>query len=95
VVESGSGTIRIDPKGWHFSGEISGEQVSKFFPVETIPALSYDHCDNFQIYFAGDYYMFTPEDPRKCIKYVIIAEAMHRKFSPNILMTPGKNSGFI
>ena len=95
VIESGSGTIKIDPKGWHFNGEISGEHVSKFFPVETVPAISYDHNDNFQIYYAGEYYMFTPEDPKKCIKYVIIAEGLHRKFSPNVLMTPGKNSGFI
>jgi len=95
VVESGFGAIRIDPGGWHFSGEISGEKVSKFFPIETIPAISYDHNDNLQINIAGDYYIFTPEDPKKCIKYVIIAEAMHQKFSPNVLMTPGKNSGFV
>ena len=94
VIESGFGTIQIVPKGWHFNGEISGEEVSRFFPVETIPAISYDHYDNFQIYFAGDYYMFTPEDPKECIKYVIIAECMHRKFSPNTLMTLGKSSGF-
>jgi len=95
VIESGSGTIIIDPKGWHFRGEISGEQVERFFPVETIPAISYDHNDNFQIYFAGDYYMFIPEDTRKCIKYMILAEALHTKFSPRTLMTPGINSGFI
>ena len=95
VIESGSGTIEIEPKGWHFSGVLSGEELTIFFPVETIPAISYDHNDNFQIYFAGDYYMFTPEDPQKCIKYVIIAEGLHQKFSPNVLMTPGKNSGFV
>jgi len=95
MIESGFGTIRLDPKGWHFDGELSGESVSLFFPVETVPAISYDHDDNFQFYSGGDFYMFTPEDKRKCLKYVILAEAMHIKFSPRALMTPGVNSGFV
>jgi len=95
VVESGSGTMRIDPKGWHFDGEISGEQVSKFFPVESVPAMSYNHDDNYQIYYGSELFVFVPEDPRKSIKYVILAECMHWKFSPNVLLTPGVNSGYI
>ena len=95
MVESGSGIMRLSPMGWHFDGEISGEQVSLLFPVETVPAMSYDHNSNFQIYNEGDYYQFIPEDKRKCIKYVILAECMHRKFSQRISMTPGKNSGFV
>jgi len=95
MVESGFGVLRLDPKGWHFDGQISGEQVSKFFPVETIPAISYDHNDNFQVYYSGDYYMFIPEDPKKCIKYVILAECFYWKFASNIMMTPGVNSGYV
>jgi len=95
MVESGYGTMRIDPKGWHFDGEISNEQVSLFFPVETVPAMSYNHNDNFQIYGHGEHYMFAPQDPRKCIKYVVIAECLHWKFSSNILLTPGINNGFM
>ena len=95
MVESGFGLMSLDPKGWHFEGEISGEEVSLFFPIETVPAMSYDHNDNYQIYYGGDYYMFVPEDPRKCLKYVILAECMHWKFSSHPLMTPGKNSGYI
>ena len=95
MAESGSGVLRLDPKGWHFDGNISGEQVSLFFPVETIPAISYDHCDNIQIYSGGNYYMFIPEDPRKCIKYVLLTECFYWKFSRNVMMTPGVNSGYI
>ena len=93
--ESGCGVMRLDPEGWHFEGEISGKQVSLFFPIDSIPAMSYDHCDNYQIYFGGDYYMFIPEDPRKCIKYVILAECMYWKFASKVMMTPGKNSGYV
>jgi len=95
MVESGFGTIRLDPKGWHFDGEISGEKIKRFFSVESVPAMSYDHDDNFQIYCGGEFFMFIPEDIKKCLKYVILAECMHIKFSPAVLMTPGKNSGFI
>jgi len=95
TIESGFGIMKLDPKGWHFEGEISGESVNKFFSIESVPAMSYDHNENYQIYSGGDYYQFAPEDPRKCIKYVIIAECMHWKFSPRILMTPGANSGYI
>jgi len=94
MVESGFGTMRIDPKGWQFDGEISGEKTSKFFPVETIPAMSYDHDDNYQIYNGGEYYAFIPEDTKKSLKYMIIAEGLHHKFSPNVLMTPSVDSGF-
>jgi len=89
MVESGSGVMRLDPEGWHFEGEISGELVSLFFSIESVPAMSYDHNDNYQIYHGGNYYMFIPEDKRKCLKYVIIAECMHWRFSPKPLMTPG------
>jgi len=95
MVESGFGIMRLDPKGWHFDGEISGEPVSKFFPVETVPAISYNHDDDFQIYYGGEFYMFIPKDPRKCIKYVILAECMHWKFAPHVLMTPSVNSGYV
>jgi len=95
MIENGSGTMRLDPEGWHFEGEISGEKAGLFFPIESIPAMSYDHCDNYQIYSGGDYYMFIPEDPRKSIKYVILAECMYWKFSSRQMMTPGKNSGYI
>jgi len=95
MVDSGFGVIRLEPKGWYYDGELSGEKVNLFFPVETIPAISYDHYDNFQIYYAGDFYMFIPENLQNCIKYVILAECLHKKFSPRALMTQGNNSGFI
>ena len=94
MVESGFGTMLLDPKGWHFDGEISGERVSKLFPVEAVPAISYNHNDNFQIYCGGEFFMFIPEDPRRCIKYVILAECLHWKFAPNVLLTAGVNSGY-
>jgi len=94
VVDSGSGTMRIDSKGWHFNGEIYGEKVDRFFPVDTVPAMSYDHDYAYMFYYGGEFYQFIPEDPRKSIRYMILAECLHWKFASKVLMTPPKNSGF-
>ena len=94
MVVKGDGVIRLDPTGWHFDGEFSGEKVSIFFPTETIPAMSYNHNEDFQIYSNGKFYMFIPENKQKSLKYVILAECMHWKFSSITQMTPG-NAGYV
>jgi len=95
VMPGGAGELRLDPQGWHFEGELSGENVSLFFPIETVQALPFDPNDNFQIYAHGSFYMFTPEDSRKSIKYAVLGECAYRRFSPRIQMTPGYDDGFI
>jgi len=91
---SGSGIISLDPKGWHYEGELKGEQVSLFFPIDTVPALPVDPNYVFQIYANGTFYMFSPEDKRRSIKYSVIGECAYWKFASNIQMTPRKDSGF-
>jgi len=90
----GSGTICLDPKGWHYNGELKGEQVSLFFPIDTVPALPIDPNDVFQIYAHGTFYMFSPEDKRRCIKYSVIGECAYWRFASNVQMTPRYDSGF-
>ena len=92
--QSGAGTLRMDPKGWYYDGVLSGGQVSLFFPVETVPVMSFEYDDSFQLYSNGACYMFTPEDARKCTKYSLLGECAHRRFSPKVQLTPGQNDGF-
>jgi len=94
VKPCGSGILRLDPKGWHYDGELSGEQVSLFFPVETVPVISFEYESSFEIYSNGNCYMFTPEDARKNIKYSLLSECAHRRFSSRLQMTAGENTGF-
>jgi len=94
VALCGNGVIRLDPTGWHFDGELKGEQVSLFFPIETVPAIPFDPADNFQIYAHGSFYMITPDDPLKSIKYVIMGECAHWRFASNVQMTPGRDNGY-
>jgi len=90
----GTGTISLDPKGWHYNGELKGEDVSLFFPIDTVPALPIDPNDVFQIYAHGTFYMFAPENPRTCVKYSVIGECAYWKFASPVQMTPRKDSGF-
>jgi len=94
MVKCGSGMISLEPKGWHFDGELKREQVNLFFPIDTVPALPIDPNDVFQIYANGTFYMFSPEDKRRCIKYSVIGECAYWKFASPVLMTPRKDSGF-
>jgi len=91
---SGFGTLRLDSSGWHFDGQLAGEQVCHFFPVESVPALPFDHDSNFQIYSNGGIYRFTPEDARKSAKYALLGECAHRRFSSRPMLTPRVNSEF-
>ena len=90
----GCGVIRLDPEGWRYEGELKGEQVSLFFPIDTVPALPFDPNDVFQIYANGTFYMFSPENKRECVKYSVIGECAYWKFASVVQMTPRKDSGF-
>jgi len=88
MVESGVGIVSLSPDGWRYEGELKGEQVKLFFPIDTVPALPIDPNDVFQIYAHGTFYMFSPEDKRTCNKYSIIGECAYWKFASNVQMTP-------
>ena len=94
MIESGSGIASLSPDGWRYDGELKGEQVSLFFPIDTVPALPIDPNDVFQIYAHGTFYMFSPEEKKQCIKYSVIGECAYWKFAKNVQMTPRKDSGF-
>jgi len=84
---SGSGVITLNPKGWYYDGELKGENVNLFFPIDTVPALPIDPNDVFQIYAHGTFYMFSPEDKQRCIKYSVIGECAYWKFASPVQMT--------
>lgn len=91
----GQGALALDGKGWHYAGELSGENVRLFFPIETVPALPFDPNDNFQIYSEGKFYVFTPiENPSACSKYATLGECAYWRFSTARQMTRGYDSGY-
>ena len=94
LLPCGAGTLSLDPDGWHYSGDLSGEPVDLFFPIDSVPALPFDPGDNFQIYAYGKFYAFTPDDKRLCAKFATIGECAYWRFASRVLMTPGRDGGF-
>ncbi|MCL2773262.1 MAG: 1-acyl-sn-glycerol-3-phosphate acyltransferase [Oscillospiraceae bacterium] len=90
----GNGTLWLDPKGWHYDGQLLSEEVHLFFPIEMVPAMPFDPNDNFQIYSNGSFYSFTSENACACAKYATIGECAYWRFAPAVQMTPGYDSGF-
>ena len=85
---SGRGVLSLDCKGWCFEGELNGEEVSKSFPIDTVPALPFDPDKNFQIYANGKYHAFMPyENMRACMKYTILGECAYRRFASDVQIT--------
>jgi hypothetical protein len=85
----GEGELRLDTSGWYYKGELKGEKVSLFFPLDTVPAVPFDPIEDFQIY-SGGFYMFVPtENIKACVKYAIIGECAYRLFASNMQMTCG------
>ena len=87
MIVGGSGELSLSPDGWSFEGDLKGGQVNLFFPIDTVPALPFDPNDNFQIYANGNFYMLSPDDKRKCVKYSVLGECAYWKFAKNIQMT--------
>jgi len=94
ITPCGQGTLRLTPAGWYYDGALSGENVNLFFPINTVPAIPFDPGDNFQIYSAGSFYAFSPEDGRLCAKFATIGECAYWRFTPRVQMTPSRDGGF-
>ncbi len=94
VDECGQGELWLDPRGWHYEGELLGESAGLFFPIDTVPAMPFDPNDDFQIYAQGSFYMFTPENKRASAKYATIGECAYWRFASGAQMTPAHDSGF-
>ncbi len=90
----GEGSLWLEPQGWHYDGGLLGQQVQLFFPIDTVPAMPFDPNDNVQIYAHGNFYLFTPENKRACVKCATIAECAYWRFAAPVQMTPGHDSGF-
>jgi 1-acyl-sn-glycerol-3-phosphate acyltransferase/predicted RNA-binding Zn-ribbon protein involved in translation (DUF1610 family) len=89
LAECGRGELWLNREGWHYAGTLRGEYTRMDFALETVPAMPFDPCDNFQIYSQGLLYAFTPaENRRACVKYSLIGEAAYRCFSAAPQTTP-------
>jgi len=85
----GCGVISLQKSGWNYVGELLGDEVNLFFPIDSVPAVPFDTNDNFQIYSGGTILDFRPvHGAHTCVKYAVIGECAYWKFVPNVQMTP-------
>jgi len=92
--QCGQGTLWLDAAGWRYEGALHGETASLFFPIETVPVVSYDAAGNIQICANNNFYMFAPEGgPRTVVKYALIGECLYWRFSPLVQITEGYFGG--
>jgi len=89
AMQTGRGELVISPKGWAFEGLLNGEPAELFFPVETVPAVPFEYDGDFMIYAHGNIYRFMPEYPRLGLRYSLLGELAHRKFSTRSVITHG------
>jgi len=89
--EDNNGLLTLSPHGWHYDGTIMGENISRSFAIETVPAIPFDPAQNFQIYSGGQYYEFIPNNLQSCAKYSIIGECAYWHFSQRIQMTSSRS----
>jgi hypothetical protein len=88
VEAEGRGILSLDAKGWHYDGKLNNDEVTLFFPIDSVPALPFDPNINFQIYANGKYHAFSPyENMRACVKYSIMGECAYHRFAIDIQMT--------
>ena len=80
-MQTGSGVLKIEPKGWTFDGKLQGKDLSVFFPVESVPAVPFEYAGDFLIYAHGNIYRFLPDDPRLGAWYSLLGEVAHQRFS--------------
>ena len=85
---SGKGILELSPKGWLYKGEINGEEIERFFPIDTVPAIPFDPNLNFQIYGYGKHHSFSPyENMKACIQYSNIGECAYQMFASEVMIT--------
>ncbi|MCL2828075.1 MAG: 1-acyl-sn-glycerol-3-phosphate acyltransferase [Oscillospiraceae bacterium] len=88
--QCGQGTLWLDATGWRYEGMLHGETVNLFFPIETVPVISYDAAGHLQICASSNFYMFAPEGgPRTVVKYALIGECLYWRYAPLVQITEG------
>ena len=69
--ESGKGVCRLDRSGLSYVGTEDGEEVEKFFPMDTIYRILFGSGENFEIYLAKEIFFFEPKELRSAVDWYI------------------------
>lgn len=74
----GEGEVKVDHKGFYFTGTKNNENVSLYVPYSILYTLIFTTSTKyFGVYIEGNYYEFYPEE-KICGKLLLVVEEMHR-----------------
>lgn len=80
---AGNGTCVLNRDGLTYTGDDSGEQITKFFPITSIYRLLFGAGEDFEIYEGEEIWYFVPDDKRTCVKWymasILLKEATDEK----------------
>lgn len=76
--QAGSGECVFNRQGLTYIGTESGEQITKFFPINTIYRLLFGAGEDFEIYEGDKFWYFVPEDKRSCVKWYMASMLLCR-----------------
>lgn len=74
--ESGKGVCRLDRSGLSYVGTEDGEEVEKFFPMDTIYRILFGSGENFEIYLAKEIFFFEPKELRSAVDWYIASDIL-------------------
>lgn len=74
--KAGFGVCRLDRKGLTYKGSLDGEQVEKFFPIESIYRLLFGAGEDFEIYENKKLWYFVPENKKSCVMWYNASEIL-------------------
>ena len=73
---AGYGVCSLDRKGLVYKGTCDGEQIEKFFPIETIYRLLFGAGEDFEVYENKVLWYFVPENRKSCVMWYNASEIL-------------------
>ena len=74
--KAGFGICKLDRKGLTYKGTLDGEQIEKFFPIESIYRLLFGAGEDFEIYENKKLWYFVPENKKSCVLWYNASEIL-------------------
>ncbi len=74
---AGYGTCTLDRKGLCYKGSLDGEQIEKFFPLQTIYRLLFGAGEDFEVYENKVLWYFVPDNKKSCVLWYNASEILY------------------
>lgn len=75
----GEGHVRIDPKGFHYTGTYKGRDADLFIDIKELPTVYFDSGHSNDLFYQDEFYCFYPKEcPDRVSKISFEIEALHK-----------------